>query len=88
MQIAPCPAKADVNASDQRDFFLVVHPLDDVPEAKLSSANLPPLEMTRSVRCSLFLLRAYLLLMMLLLLYHVLDLAGALDVIGALYRTR
>ena len=55
--------------------FLVIHPLDDEPEQKVGSNDLPPLRMTRSVRISLFTLRAYLILMMLLLLYHVLDLA-------------
>jgi hypothetical protein len=58
------------------EFFYVVHPLDDVPEEKIKSDHLPPLEMTRSVRWSLFVLRAYLILMTLLLAYHVIDLAG------------
>ena len=57
------------------DFFYVVHPLDDLREEKVKSDHLPPLKMTRSVRWSLFTLRAYLIVMMLLLLYHVVDLA-------------
>jgi hypothetical protein len=56
--------------------FVVVHPLDDVPEAKVDTGNLGPMEMTASVRVSLLTLRAYLVLMMLLVLYHVLYLAG------------
>ena len=56
--------------------FLVVHPLDDMPEQKVDIANLGPMTMTPSVRLSLLSLRAYLVLMMLLVLYHVLDLAG------------
>jgi hypothetical protein len=56
--------------------FLVVHPLDDMPEEKVDLANLGPMTMTASVRLSLLTLRAYLVLMMLLVLYHVLDLAG------------
>jgi hypothetical protein len=62
--------------NEQNDgFFYVVHPLDDLPEEKVKSDHLPPLKMTRSVRWSLFTLRAYLIVMMLLLAYHVVDLA-------------
>jgi hypothetical protein len=56
--------------------FLVVHPLDDVPEQKVDTENLGPMPMTTSVRLSLLSLRAYLILMMLLVFYHVLGLAG------------
>ena len=59
-----------------RDPFLVVHPLDDIPEQKMGAGELPPIAMTRAVRISLFSLRAYLVITMLLLLYHVLDLDG------------
>ncbi len=55
--------------------YIVVHPLDDAPEAKIDIENLGPMPMTASVRISLLSLRAYLVLMMLLVLYHVLDLA-------------
>jgi hypothetical protein len=58
------------------NHFVVVHPLDDVPEAKVDTENLGPMAMTASVRISLLSLRAYLVLMMLLVFYHVLDLAG------------
>jgi len=62
--------------NDPKDeFFHVIHPLDDLPEEKVKSDHLPPLKMTRSVRWSLFTLRAYLIIMMLLLFYHVFDLA-------------
>lgn len=57
--------------------FYVVHPLDDIPEEKFDAEHLGPMEMTRSVRWSLFALRAYLITMGLLVGYHVLDLAGA-----------
>jgi hypothetical protein len=56
--------------------FVVIHPLDDVPEEKVDTENLGPMTMTASVRISLLSLRAYLVLMMILVLYHVLDLAG------------
>jgi len=56
--------------------FLVVHPLDDLPEEKVDTARLGPMPMTRSVRLSLLSLRAYLFLMMLLVFYHVLGMAG------------
>ena len=60
----------------KEELFLVIHPLDDLPEQKVDTAHLGPMPMTRSVRFSLMALRAYLLLMMLLVLYHVADLAG------------
>jgi hypothetical protein len=56
--------------------FVVIHPLDDVPEEKVDTRNLGPMAMTLSVRISLLTLRAYLVLMMVLVFYHVLDLAG------------
>ena len=58
------------------NHFVVVHPLDDVPEEKVDTENLGPMTMTASVRISLLSLRAYLVLMMILVFYHVLDLAG------------
>ena len=58
------------------NHFVVVHPLDDVPEVKVDTENLGPMAMTLSVRISLLSLRAYLILMMILVFYHVLDLAG------------
>jgi hypothetical protein len=58
------------------DHFVVVHPLDDVPEQKLNSSGLSAMPMTTSVKLSLMTLRGYLILMMFLVLYHVLDLAG------------
>jgi hypothetical protein len=60
------------------ETFRVIHPLDDAPEQKCSSAGLGPIAMTRAVRLSLGILRAYLTAMTLLLGYHVLDLAGVL----------
>jgi len=58
------------------NHFVVIHPLDDVPEVKVDTENLGPMPMTLAVRISLLSLRAYLVLMMLLVLYHVLHLAG------------
>jgi hypothetical protein len=58
------------------NHFVVVHPLDDVPEEKIDTENLGPMKMTASVRISLLSLRAYLVLMMVLVFYHVLGLAG------------
>jgi hypothetical protein len=59
----------------KENHFLVVHPLDDVPETKVDTAALGPMPMTRSVRLSLMSLRAYLILMVLLVVYHVMMLA-------------
>ena len=56
--------------------FLVVHPLDDIPERKVDTDGLGPMPMTRSVCISLLSLRAYLVVMMLLVAYHVLVLAS------------
>ena len=58
--------------------FVVVHPLDDVPEEKVDIASLGPMPMTRTVRFSLMALRGYLVVMGLLVAYHVIDLAGVL----------
>lgn len=60
------------------NYFVVVHPLDDVCEQKVDTSALGPMPMTISVKLSLMALRGYLVLMMLLVLYHVMDLAGAL----------
>ena len=59
----------------QESHFLVVHPLDDVPEEKVDTSRLRPIPITGSVRLSLLALRTYLVLMMLLVVYHVIDLA-------------
>ena len=54
----------------------MVHPLNDVPEQKCSSEGLGRITMTRPVRLSLGILRAYLIAMTLMLGYHVLELAA------------
>ena len=61
--------------TENRNHFLVVHPLDDVREEKVDTSALGPMPMTTAVRWSLFSLRAYLVLMILLVFYHVIDLA-------------
>ncbi|AFL87403.1 hypothetical protein Terro_1082 [Terriglobus roseus DSM 18391] len=58
--------------------YRVVHPLDDVQEEKCSTDGLGKIRMTRAVRISLGVLRAYLIAMTLMLGYHVLDLSGLL----------
>ncbi len=62
------------NELDSR--FVVIHPLDDLPEQKVDTESLGPMAMTGSVRISLLALRAYLVLMMLLVLYRVVLQAG------------
>jgi len=59
----------------RKDRFVVVHPLDDLPEQKVDTEALGPMPMTRSVRLSLVSLRAYLVLMLALVVYHVVMLA-------------
>lgn len=56
--------------------YIVVHPLDDIPEEKVNTETLGPMPMTASVRWSLISLRAYLILMLGLVFYRVLQLAG------------
>jgi len=69
---------ATLNVTPNTDGFRVVHPLDDIAEQKCSSEGLGKIRMTRAVRVSLGVLRAYLILMTLMLSYHVLDLSGLL----------
>lgn len=66
-----------MEVANEMDQFCVIHPLDDVAEQKCSSDGLGKIRMTRAVRISLGVLRAYLTLVTLMLAYHVLDLAGA-----------
>lgn len=56
--------------------WVVIHPLDDAPEAKVDTAALGPMKMTRSVKLSLLSLRAYLIVMLLLVFYRVFCQAG------------
>ncbi len=55
--------------------FLVTHPLDDEPEAKIDLTGLGRMPMRPLVRVSLMILRAYLVVMSLLLAYHLFGLA-------------
>ncbi|MFI5117328.1 MAG: hypothetical protein ACHP8B_11605 [Terriglobales bacterium] len=71
------PLTMDVNLNElPENRYVVVHPLDDVPEEKVDTETLGPMPMTISVKLSLLALRSYLVIMVLLVLYHVLDLAG------------
>jgi len=56
--------------------FVVIHPLFDEPEEKMSGVELGRMPMSRAVQFSLLLLRCYLILMFGLLGFHILDLAG------------
>jgi len=64
-----------IDMETRKNHFVVVHPLDDVREAKVDTEALGPMAMTRSVRLSLLSLRAYLILMVLLVVYRVVMLA-------------
>jgi hypothetical protein len=44
----------DERMQPEQSGFLVVHPLDDVPEAKVETEHLGPMPMTRTVRICLF----------------------------------
>ena len=71
------PATMDIDLSQmEENHYVVVHPLDDVPEEKVDTSRLGPMPMTTSVKLSLMALRGYLVLMVLLVFYHVADLAG------------
>ena len=65
-----------IETKEQDTRFVVIHPLDDVPEEKVDIESLGPMAMTSSVRISLLSLRAYLVLMILLVFYRVVTLAG------------
>jgi hypothetical protein len=68
-----------INPIDTQELerrFVVVHPLDDLPEEKVDTESLGPMAMTATVRISLISLRGYLILMMMLVFYRVLALAG------------
>jgi len=69
----------DDRIEQERISFVVVHPLDDVPEEKLETEYLGLMPMTRTVRVCLYALRAYLLLMFGLLGFRVLQLEGAIQ---------
>jgi hypothetical protein len=69
---------ATIGVSPDINEFRVIHPLDDVAEQKCSAEGRGKIQMTRAVRGSLGVLRAYLILMTLMLGYHVLDLSGLL----------
>ena len=66
----------DKMAQQEREFYSVIHLLDDQPEEKVDTEHLGPMQMTKTVRLCLFALRGYLLLMFGLLGYRVLQLAG------------
>lgn len=59
----------------KKNHFVVIHPLDDLPEQKVDTESLGPMALTRSARLSLLSLRGYLILMLLLVVYHVVGLA-------------
>ena len=67
---------ATLNVTPNMNESRVIHPLDDVAEQKCSTEGLGKIKMTRAVRVSLGVLRAYLILMTLMLGYHVVDLSG------------
>jgi len=69
------PIDLETRNETRKDHFVVVHPLDDVPETKVDTEAMGPMAMTRTVRVSLLSLRAYLILMVLLVVYHVVMLA-------------
>ena len=75
MHFMPVTMDIDLNELPE-NHYVVVHPLDDLPEEKVDTETLGPMPMTISVKLSLLALRSYLVIVVLLVLYHVLDLAG------------
>ena len=55
--------------------YVIVHPLDDLPEENVDTESLGRMAMTGAVKWSLLSLRGYLVLMTVLVLYRVLQLA-------------
>jgi hypothetical protein len=66
---------ATKSEAETKELF-VIHPLFDVEEQKCDPSKLGRIEMSKSVKVSLTLLRVYLIAMMLMLCYHLLALAG------------
>lgn len=62
-------------ASSCAPHLVVIHPLDDEAEAKLTPSTAGRMHLSPSVRWSLFTLRAYLILMIALVAYRVIALA-------------
>jgi hypothetical protein len=60
-------------ANIDTEALTVVHPLDDQPEQKCSDESLGPMKISRSVRISLLILRAYLIAMIGLVVYRLLE---------------
>jgi len=58
------------------DEFVVIHPLFDEPELKRTGEDLGRMQMSKSVRISLLMLRGYLILMSLMLLFHLISQAS------------
>ena len=58
--------------------YSVVHPLFDEPEKKLDPNSVGKMEMTKSVRYSLIMLRAYMIFMIILAFYRTSVMAGIL----------
>jgi len=75
--MATAMAELDEMMQPERPAFVVVHPLDDVQEAKVETEHLGPMQMTRTVKVCLYALRGDLLLMFGLLAFRVVQLAGA-----------
>ena len=55
--------KLALEEMEVKNHFVVIHPLDDLPETKIDTSSLGPMPMIRTVKLSLLALRAYLLLM-------------------------
>ena len=58
--------------------YKVIHPLNDVAEEKCSDEHLGTIQMSRSVKISLFVLRAYLIGIVGLAIYRFLAVSGLL----------
>jgi hypothetical protein len=56
--------------------LVVIHPLDDEPEVKLTPSDAGRLRLSRTVRWSLFALRAYLVVIIALVAYRIFVLAA------------
>jgi hypothetical protein len=66
-----------MNESTGNSAWIVVHPLNDVPELKRNADAIGPFHLNPAARIALGALRLYLLAMMVLVAYRVADIAGA-----------
>jgi len=60
-----------MHRTDGKPEYLVIHPLDDLPEVKRAAPGMGRMKLTVTAKVSLIALRAYLIVMLVLVTYRV-----------------